>query len=37
MNGYRHHVSLTPGLVQEPVREALERYLGFAVTSPQEK
>ena len=36
LNGYRHHVSLTPGHVQEPVREALERYLGFAVTSPQE-
>ena len=36
LNGYRHHVSLTPGQVQEPVREALERYLGFAVTSPQE-
>jgi L-fucose isomerase-like protein len=36
LNGYRHHVSLTPGLVQAPVREALERYLGFAVTSPQE-
>lgn len=36
LNGYRHHVSLTPGRVQAPVREALERYLGFAVTSPQE-
>ncbi len=34
-NGYRHHVSLTPGLVQAPVREALERYLGFEVTLPQ--
>ena len=36
LNGYRHHVSVTPGLFQAPVREALERYLGFAVTSPQE-
>jgi L-fucose isomerase-like protein len=34
-NGYRHHVSLTPGLVQAPMREALERYLGFEVTLPQ--
>ena len=34
-NGYRHHVSLTPGSVQEPMREALERYLGFEVTLPQ--
>jgi L-fucose isomerase-like protein len=34
-NGYRHHVSLTPGSVQDPMREALERYLGFEVTLPQ--
>jgi len=34
-NGYRHHVSITPGLVQAPVREALERYLGFEVAMPQ--
>ena len=33
--GYRHHVSTTPGLVQTPVREALEHYLGFDVTLPQ--
>ncbi len=33
--GYRHHVSVTPGLVQAPVREALEHYLGFEVALPQ--
>ena len=36
LNGYRHHVSVTPGFVQAPVREALERYLGFEVAVPQE-
>lgn len=35
-NGYRHHVSVTPDLVQAPVREALEHYLGFEVALPQE-
>jgi len=35
-NGYRHHVSVTPGLVRAPVQEALEHYLGFAVAVPQE-
>ena len=35
-NGYRHHVSVTPGGVEAPVREALEHYLGFAVALPQE-
>jgi L-fucose isomerase-like protein len=34
--GYRHHVSLTPGKVQMPLREAMERYLGFEVAFPQE-
>ncbi len=34
-NGYRHHVSVTPGRVLEPMREALERYLGFDVSVPQ--
>jgi len=34
-NGYRHHVSVTPGWLQDPVREALESYLGFHVTVPQ--
>ena len=36
-NGFRHHVSVTPGLVQAPLREALERYLGFEVALPQEE
>jgi len=36
-NGYRHHVSLTPGLVQAPIREALEHYLGLDVAVPQEE
>ncbi|NIA16518.1 MAG: hypothetical protein GWP08_20855 [Nitrospiraceae bacterium] len=35
-NGYRHHVSVTPGWVGDPVREAFERYLGFEVALPQE-
>jgi len=33
--GHRHHVSVTPGLVQAPLREALEHYLGFEVALPQ--
>jgi L-fucose isomerase-like protein len=36
-NGYRHHVSITPGLIQAAVREALEYYLGFDVAIPQER
>lgn len=36
-NGYRHHVSVTPGLVQAPVHEALEHYLGFEIDLPQER
>jgi hypothetical protein len=35
-NGYRHHVSVTAGSMQAPVREALEHYLGFTVAVPQE-
>jgi L-fucose isomerase-like protein len=35
-NGYRHHVSVTPGAVLAPVREALSTYLGFEVSAPQE-
>jgi L-fucose isomerase-like protein len=35
-NGYRHHVSVTSGRVQAPVREALAHYLGFDVAMPQE-
>lgn len=31
-NGHRHHVSITPGNHVEGIREALERYLGYAVT-----
>ncbi len=34
-NGFRHHVSVTPGWVGEPVREAFERYLGYDVAAPQ--
>jgi len=34
-NGHRHHVSVTPGHILAPVREALEHYLGFQVTAPQ--
>jgi L-fucose isomerase-like protein len=33
--GHRHHVSIAPGWVQEPVREALAHYLGFEVALPQ--
>ena len=35
LKGHRHHVSVTPGWVQAPVRQALEHYLGFEVTLPQ--
>jgi L-fucose isomerase-like protein len=34
--GHRHHVSITAGDVQEPVKDALEHYLGFEVETPQE-
>jgi L-fucose isomerase-like protein len=30
--GYRHHTSITPGHVAEPMYEALEKYLGYEVT-----
>jgi L-fucose isomerase-like protein len=33
--GHRHHVSMTPGLVQTPLTEALGHYLGFDVALPQ--
>lgn len=36
-SGHRHHVSITPGCVQEPLREGLEKYLGFEVALPQGK
>ena len=35
--GHRHHVSVTPGRVAEPVKEALEHYLGFDVSYPQQE
>ena len=31
-NGYRHHVSVTPGLVGTSLREAFTRYLGYEIT-----
>ena len=34
-NGHRHHVSVTPTeRLVEPVKEALEYYLGYNVTVP---
>jgi L-fucose isomerase-like protein len=35
MNGYRHHVGVTPGKFVAPLQEALEKYLGFDVSVPQ--
>jgi L-fucose isomerase-like protein len=35
-DGHRHHVSVTPGSVVEPVREALGCYLGCDVAVPQD-
>ena len=35
MEGHRHHTSVTAGHVMEPLKEALERYLGFEVSVPQ--
>jgi len=37
VNGHRHHVSITPGCVQEPLKEALSHYLDFEVDQPQEQ
>ncbi len=37
VNGHRHHVSITPGCVQEPLREALGHYLNFDIAVPQER
>jgi hypothetical protein len=34
--GHRHHVNLTPGRLQEAVKEALGHYLGFNVAIPQQ-
>jgi len=36
VNGHRHHVSVTPGKHVAPLKEALEKYLGFDVNIPQE-
>jgi L-fucose isomerase-like protein len=33
--GHRHHVTLTPGEVQAPLQEAMVKYLGYVVTTPQ--
>ncbi len=35
VNGFRHHVGLTPGRIVAPVAEALDRYLGYKVALPQ--
>jgi L-fucose isomerase-like protein len=35
-SGHRHHVSITPGRVQTPLRQALAHYLDFEVTLPQD-
>jgi L-fucose isomerase-like protein len=37
INGHRHHVSITPGYVQAPLRQALESYLDFEVALPQDR
>jgi L-fucose isomerase-like protein len=37
MQGHRHHVSVTPGTVGAAVCEALEYYLGYDVSVPQEE
>ncbi|MHB1458515.1 MAG: L-fucose/L-arabinose isomerase family protein [Armatimonadota bacterium] len=31
--GYRHHVSITPGHIIKPIREAFEYYLGYEIDS----
>jgi L-fucose isomerase-like protein len=36
-SGHRHHVSITPGRVQTPLRQALAHYLDFEVTLPQDR
>jgi L-fucose isomerase-like protein len=36
-NGHRHHVSVTPGKVQAPLFEALNHYLDFEVSLPQDR
>ena len=34
-NGHRHHVSVTPSVVTDPLKEALGYYLGYDVSIPQ--
>ena len=34
-SGHRHHVTTTPGIVQESVKEALGNYIGFELATPQ--
>ena len=36
-SGHRHHVSITPGSVMSPLKEALGHYLNFEVALPQEQ
>lgn len=36
-DGHRHHVSMTQGRWQEPLREALSYYLGFDISMPQQR
>jgi hypothetical protein len=36
VNGHRHHVSVTPGRVRKPLIEALQHYLEFDMTTPQD-
>jgi L-fucose isomerase-like protein len=35
LNGHRHHVSITPSRVKDPLVEALGHYLNFEVSLPQ--
>jgi len=34
-NGFRHHVGITPGDVQDVLQEALGYYLGYEISLPQ--
>ncbi len=37
LKGHRHHVSVAPGHIMLPVKEALEKYIGCSVAVPQQK
>jgi L-fucose isomerase-like protein len=37
LNGHRHHVSITEGLVKAPLVHALQHYLSFEVALPQDE